>query len=221
MAVIISKQLTVPVVTTGKLLSDFAQGDIVKLNESGNPVEFYVACHDYESDLNGVGKTLLVRKDCHSTRQWHNTYTSNYSTCDLNTWLNGTYKSLHDTEVQNIMGTTIEIMYSGSLWQKTTMNCSVFILSHTEYGSNHYSDDDGVTLPIYSTLLNAYLNGSSVAHWTRTPIKSSNNGAVAIDVGGKDNGQGYNANTSLGVRPALTLPSTSLFDHRTNIFKGV
>lgn len=34
----------------------------VKLKENGTLVEFYVAKHDYESGLNGSGRTLIVRK---------------------------------------------------------------------------------------------------------------------------------------------------------------
>ena len=55
--VIVSKQLTVP--STGKQLSDYAEGDIVKINENGTPVEFYVAKHNYQTRLNGTGRTLL------------------------------------------------------------------------------------------------------------------------------------------------------------------
>ncbi len=44
-------ELSKPVTTAS--LSTFAEGSIVKINESGSPVEFYVAKHDYESALNG------------------------------------------------------------------------------------------------------------------------------------------------------------------------
>ena len=43
------------VVSTGTMLSDFEEGALVKLNENGSPVEFYVTKHDYEPDLNGAG----------------------------------------------------------------------------------------------------------------------------------------------------------------------
>ena len=48
---------------SGIPLSDYEEGDIIKLNEGGSPVEFYVSKHDYESGLNGSGRTLVVRKD--------------------------------------------------------------------------------------------------------------------------------------------------------------
>lgn len=42
----------------GIKLGDIAEGSIVKLNEGGSPVEFYVAKHNYENSLNGMGSTL-------------------------------------------------------------------------------------------------------------------------------------------------------------------
>ena len=44
--------------------SELTTGTILYINESGSPVPFYVAKHDYESGLNGAGRTLGVRKDC-------------------------------------------------------------------------------------------------------------------------------------------------------------
>ena len=43
-------------------ISKLDVGSIVKINENGNPVEYYIACHNYESRLNGDGLALLVRK---------------------------------------------------------------------------------------------------------------------------------------------------------------
>lgn len=48
-------------------LAELPEGSIIKLNEDDAPVEFYIAEHNYESDLNGAGRTLLVRKDCYAS----------------------------------------------------------------------------------------------------------------------------------------------------------
>ena len=45
-------------------LGNKSVGSIVKLKENGVLVDFYVAKHDYENGLNGMGRTLVVRKDC-------------------------------------------------------------------------------------------------------------------------------------------------------------
>lgn len=43
------------------------EGSIIKIPERGKgEVDFYVAKHNYESKLNGVGYTLVVRKDCYA-----------------------------------------------------------------------------------------------------------------------------------------------------------
>ena len=45
-----------PVVGTSIVNLD--EGAIITLNENASPVEFYVAKQDYESGLNGAGRTL-------------------------------------------------------------------------------------------------------------------------------------------------------------------
>ena len=52
-------------------LGNKAVGSIIQLKENGKLVSFYVAKHNYENSLNGMGRTLVVRKDCYDNRQWH------------------------------------------------------------------------------------------------------------------------------------------------------
>ena len=47
----------------GTPLSELTEGTIIKINENGSPVEFYLAKHSYEPTLNGEGRELVVRKD--------------------------------------------------------------------------------------------------------------------------------------------------------------
>ena len=61
-------------------LGNKSVGSIVKLKENGVLVDFYVAKHDYENGLNGSGRTLVVRKDCYDTRQWHTSNVNAYAT---------------------------------------------------------------------------------------------------------------------------------------------
>lgn len=69
MAVIMSKTFTLPSVSLkGTLLSDLTEGSVVLIQENDIKAEFYIAKHDYESSLNGAGRTLLVRKDCYDLR---------------------------------------------------------------------------------------------------------------------------------------------------------
>lgn len=87
-------------------LGNKSVGSIVKLKENGVLVDFYVAKHDYENGLNGSGRTLVVRKDCYDTRQWHTSNVNAYATSAIDTWLNSTYKNLLDADIRGVIGTT-------------------------------------------------------------------------------------------------------------------
>lgn len=204
----------------GMMLSDYAEGDIVLLNESGSPVEFYVAKHDYESGLNGAGRTLLVRKDCYDSRAWHSSEVNAYATSDIDAWLNGDYKALFDAAVQMAMGTTTFYYTPGNGdTTVTTLSRSAFMLSVTELGTTFgNANTEGVALPIASTLQIAYRDGSAHSQMTRSPHTGTTRYANYL----RDNGL-VNTNvctTARGSRPVFTLPATAKFDPNTNQFIG-
>lgn len=74
-------------------LGNKAVGSIIQLKENGKLVSFYVAKHNYENSLNGMGRTLVVRKDCYDNRQWHSSNVNAYASSAIDSWLNGTYKT--------------------------------------------------------------------------------------------------------------------------------
>lgn len=205
-------------------LGSKAVGSIVKLRENGTLVEFYVAKHNYESGLNGSGRTLLVRKDCYGLRQWSLAGIYEYTASILGNFNNGTYKNKLPTDIQLAMGTTKFYCTQRATARVITMSASVFQLSATELGCSSHSvvrNTEGSTLPIASTLKIAYYNGSACDQWTRTPNKKYNNFAWAIassgalkndnyyDHGGTDVVTGGNGTTTTaGSRPAFTLPAT-------------
>lgn len=206
----------------GLLLSSIAEGSIVKLNENGSPVEFYVAKHDYESALNGAGRTLLVRKDCYDTRAWESDNVNAYASSDIDTWLNGTYKALLDENVQDAISTT-QFYYTKGNGTTTvsTLARSVFLLSCTELGeSSTKANTEGTALDIASTLKIAYLSGSATSQWTRSPNVSGST-TYAVYLGNTGSVGTSMTNTSYGSRPAFTIPSTAVFDIDTLILKGV
>ena len=191
-------------------LGNKSVGSIIKLKENGTLVDFCVAKHDYENGLNGSGRTLVVRKDCYDTRQWHSSNVNAYASSAIDTWLNGTYKNLLDADIRGVMGTT-KIKYTPSNGNTTlgTLERAVFLLSATELGCTHtYLNAEGTALD--STVINllkiAYLNGSAVVQWTRSPSTNYSGYAWGLDSGGGLR-NGYCANT-YGSRPAFTLPST-------------
>ena len=189
-------------------LGNKSVGSIVKLKENGVLVDFYVAKHDYENGLNGSGRTLVVRKDCYDTRQWHTSNVNAYATSAIDTWLNSTYKNLLDADIRGVIGTT-KIKYTPGNGNTTvgTLERAIFLLSVTELGrSASYANTEGTALSIASSLQIAYLNGSAVVQWTRSPYTDGTGGAYYLGANGNVNSS--NCYYTSGSRPAFTLPST-------------
>ena len=204
----------------GIRLGDIAEGQLVKLLENGTAVEFYVAKHDYESGLNGAGRTLLVRKDCYDTRQWHSSNVNAYASSTIDSWLNGTYKNLLDADIRGVIGTT-KIKYTPGNGNNTvgTLERAIFLLSATELNrSASWFNVEGTALEIASSLQIAYMNGSAVVQWIRSPDTRFTNYAVCLYTNG-DVSNNYCTGTN-GSRPAFTLPSGALFDEETMLFNG-
>lgn len=188
-------------------LSTITPGAILYLNESGSPVPFYIAKHDYESGLNGTGRTLLVRKDCYDMRAFSNSNNA-YANGSLDSWLCNTYLKLLDADIQAAIGTTKFYYTPGNgNTTVTTLQRAVFQLSVTELGkTSNYTNTEGSALPIASTLQIAYRNGSLVAQWTRTPYTRNTYIAYYLDASGVAHSN-YCTN-SYGSRPAFTLPGS-------------
>ena len=189
-------------------LGNKAVGSIIQLKENGKLVSFYVAKHNYENSLNGMGRTLVVRKDCYDTRQWHSSNVNAYASSAIDSWLNGTYKNLLDADIRGVIGTT-KIKYTPGNGNNAvgTLERAIFLLSVTELGrSASYANTEGTALSIASSLQIAYLNGSAVVQWTRSPSTGSTNYAYYLGTNGNVSSN-YCGNTH-GSRPAFTLPST-------------
>ena len=192
-----------------KQLGQVAVGTLVKLNENGSPVEFYVAKHDYESGLNGAGRTLLVRKECYDNRVWNSVQVNTYASSTLDSWLNSDYKNLLDSDFLTVIGTT-KFQYTIGYGDKTlsTLERAIFQLSRTELGFTLPADAnfEGNILPIASILQKAFLNGETNSQWTRTPNTSYLTAAFFVYAGGNSDSTGVTAEA--GSRPAFTVPST-------------
>lgn len=199
-------------ISFGTPLSAYSEGDIVYINENGSSVEFYVAKHDYESGLNGAGRTLVVRKDCYEERVWNSAFKNTYSSSSIDAWLNGEYLAILDPGIQASIGTT-KFSYTPGYDDQTlgTLDRSVFILSVSELGFSPFSaNKEGSALPISNLLRVSYMNGSPASQWTRSPMLSDRfNAGVVYD----DGSQGFSECTSVeGCRPVFTLPSSIIVD---------
>ena len=203
----------------GNSISELAEGTLIKIKENGNPVEFYVTKHNYESELNGEGRTLVVRKDCYDQRQWHSDYVNAWASSAMLSWLNSGYLSLFSSKVQDMIGSTKYYYTLGNGNSTVTSRAdAVFMLSLTEFGQSlNYANVEGSALPIASILKLAYQNGNATTQWTRTPYTMGTNYAWALYANGSVDRSG--CATSFGSRPCFTLPSTALVDSELNLIE--
>lgn len=134
--------------TTAYYLSDIAEGQTVLMDEGSNVVEFIVAKHDYESKLNGAGRTLLIRKSYPTLIKWDLNWSA-YAKSGINSWLNGEYlenfssaqkKAMSSTTFYYTPGFTASNFSVGSN-KVSTMSKAVFLPSAHEFGWECYGND--------------------------------------------------------------------------------
>lgn len=203
---VLTAPVGIPVLTTP--LSELDEGSVVMINENGSPVPFYLAMHDYESELNGAGRTLLVRKDCYVEMAWHSSNINAYGTSNLDAWFNGDYKAMLDEGVQTAIGET-SFRYTAGNGSTLVSVCtrSIFAASLTELGiTKTGANVEGTALPIAELLKVAYLNGVAVGQWTRTPYTENATSVFFVQSTGSE--ASTNKGKEYGARPWFTLPST-------------
>lgn len=227
--------------STGILASTLPVGSTVKLMEGGTAVEYLVVNQGKPSGSslydNSCDGTWLLRKDIHSNRPWHTSNVNKYESSAINTWLNGEFfNALGSAEQAAIK--QVKIPYrknggSGGTDQSGAngLPAKIFLLSGYEVGWTTSDDSDfpvdGAKLDYFTsgttTSANnkriAYLSGTDTIWWLRSP-STDNAGRVWFVRSDGDYGD-YAASDSDGIRPALILPKTAVFDETTMILKGV
>lgn len=134
--------------TTAYYLSDIAEGETVLMDEGSNVVEFIVAKHDYESELNSAGRTLLVRKSYPTLIKWDLNWSA-YAKSGINSWLNGEYLKNFSSAQKKAMGSTTfyytpgftAFDFSVGSRKVSTMSNTVFLPSAHEFGWECYGSD--------------------------------------------------------------------------------
>lgn len=174
-------------------IKDLAIGDgFVHLMEGSTKVEFYVLAHNYESGLNGKGRTLFCRESP-ATSGTHTTSEQVDYRVDTNneaTWYKGTYAKKFSDEVRNLIGTTKytgQYAYhydasvgssAGTALASDTYKSSFFPVSAAEVGVSAFSDGSVLSSAAISRIANICARyGSGI--WTRSPtatITDSYNG---------------------------------------------
>lgn len=198
---------------TTTLLSELSEGTIIKVFENGAPVEFFLARHNYRSDLNGQGRELVVRKDIFSYGRWDADQQSNYASSDINQYLTQTYPNVLDAETKSLIGTTkINFISGNGSTVMQTYTTSVFALSAGELNSGY---TDGPILPTADLLKIAYYNGSPGEQWLRTPFATLERYALVSNASGEI--QSYGTDASKGIRPSFTLPANAIVNQNMEL----
>lgn len=184
--------------TTEYYLSNIPEGKTVLMDEGNNVVEFIVAKHGYESELNGAGRTLLIRKRYPTLMNWDSSWSA-YAQSDINTWLNGEYLNTFSSAQKEAIGSTTfyytpgftAMDFSVGSSKVSTMSKAVFLPSAHEFGgdcegndvfgwtknSPDYKYNEGTSFPqakgILESMLaadNAAITDGSCRVFTRTPF---------------------------------------------------
>ena len=229
--------MKVPV--TGIQAGTLAVGSVVKLMEGGAAVEYLVVNQGIPSNSSlydaGCDGTWLLRKDIHSERQWNSSDFSNYEKSTINAWLNNDFfNTLGGVEKTAVKQVKIPHCFLGGSFviQSGPNGLSVraFLLGGYELGlrtsDNSNFPVDGAKLSYFDTGMGtsannkriANLNGAASVWGLRSPWKGDTNFVWDIDSNGEIL---YGVATgTYGIRPALVLSKTAIFDRDTMILKG-
>lgn len=164
-------------------IKDLAIGDgFVYLMEGGTKVKFYALCPNYESGLNGKGRTLFCRESPATSGMHigHSGYSYRVNDNIEDTWYKNTYVNKFSDEVLTLISTTkyigqyVHMTYtqtgnpSKAVFDRDTYESSFFPLSTAEVGGSNFFDGSALSSAAISRLANIltrYGNGI----WTRSP----------------------------------------------------
>lgn len=209
-------------------LSSKAIGSTIKLKVNGSAKDFIVVHQGkpssvYDDSCNG---TWLLMKDIYENRQWHSSNTNDYANSTIHSYLNSTFLNLFESNIKNAIK-QVKLPYRKGSGTSTTvtsgsngLSAKIFLLSATEtsFDFSYMPSGEGAELAYFKGCADnssdskrvAKLNGSAASWWLRSPNCGSNfsSGALGVSSCG-DWDFGY-CSYSLGIRPALILPSTLL-----------
>lgn len=223
-------------------IKDLAIGDgFVYLMEGSTKVKFYVLAHNYESGLNGKGRTMFCRESPATSGTHTTSKKDDYrvNSNDEDTWYKNTYVNKFTNEVRNLIGSTKyagQYAYhynhasiggsSGTALASETYESSFFSISAAEVGGSSFSDGSALSsaaISRISNIRNRY--GSGI--WTRSPDMSITytdeshfptsyyyaNGIYIASASGSSLSTAKGTyGTSYGYLPCFTLPETLYID---------
>lgn len=167
-------------------IKDLAIGDgFVYLMEGSTKVKFYALCHNYESGLNGTGRTLFCRESPAGSGT-HTTSAKEDYRVDSNNedaWYKNTYVNKFSGEVRKLIGMTkyigqyVHMTYTQSgdpagnaKIDSETYESSFFPLSTAEVALRAFADGSALSSAAISRIASIQTRyGSGI--WTRSPSR--------------------------------------------------
>ena len=206
-------------ISFGVEISTLPVGSSVYMNVNGARTEFLVVNQGnpdssrYDDSCNGI---WLLMKDVYEGRAWGST-DQNYSTSAVHNYLNETFLSLLDADVQSLVS-EVKLPFSAgasAAYGSSGVSTKIFLLSGWEIGWD--ADDlpntviDGVCLGYFKGIADydrvAYYDGSAVTWFTRTCNPRVSGAMWMCTHDGRSASQP--AGGKSGIRPALILPSAA------------
>lgn len=207
-----------PFLASGMSLSDLPAGALVSINENGKPAPFILLTHNYEPNLNGGGRRILLRKKVTENVQFGSSYV--YENSTLDTWLNGTYKSRLDAGVQNLLvDTKFKYTPSGTSAEVKTISRKVFALSAAEFGltANNINSAEGTAIPVAKTNIAPFNDGGGAAYqWVRSLVFGSTNTTYSMVLSGTSGIHPIGCTGSYPARPVLALQAKAKVNPEPN-----
>lgn len=206
-------------------LASAAVGTVVKLNESGSPVN-YIIVHQgnpdtslYDSSCNG---TWLLRQDIAENKPFNSSNYNNPADSDIMEYLNGDWLNRYNSDIQGAIK-QVKIPYgegnSNTVFSGNQgMSCKSFLLSLREVGIwGSRVVVDGVKLDYFldgddsdaNQRRIATLNGAATYWWSRTP---TNNSITSVwDIATDGTNDVHVTTNSRGVRPACIMDGSTTY----------
>ena len=207
-------------------LSSKAIGSTIKLKVNGSARNFIVVHQGkpssvYDDSCNG---TWLLMQDIYENRAWHSSNTNDYANSTIHSYLNSTFLNLFESNIKNAIK-QVKLPYRKGSGTSTTvtsgsngLSAKIFLLSATEtsFDFSYMPSGEGAELAYFKGCADnssdskrvAYLNSSAANWWLRSPNCGRSDYALYVD----SNGDWLSSvcSYSIGIRPALILPSTLL-----------
>ncbi len=156
-------------------ISTMSEGKTFFIGTSSGAVEVILAKHNYESGLNGSGRTLVVYKDAVPLSVWNESGTNAYSGSTVDKFLQNTvYPAFGSVAKAAAAKTKFYYTPGNGNSTMTTLSRNVFLLSAAEINNifSGYSsaNTEGSLLPVWKAIANGYaVSASSSYQMTRTP----------------------------------------------------